>query len=180
MKEAAKVQANILWAAQNPKKFVELDREDPHEDAEDQKMLRMGYRYMLFKIGSDPDITICIRCTVNFHDPGSKETCNMFVLPQWNAKRQTWQRDLDTQTTVMLTKEITDNACKFSRWTMQSIMSGVDKIRFAFTQRINNSADNHKVVGHASVNPEQFAGTINLNVQNCWAVLKDLVVSVLD
>lgn len=118
MKEAGKIYANILWAAQNSKKFTKLERDDPHEEIEDQKMLRMGYKYNLFKISSDPDVTICIRCAINFHDPGSKETANLFVLPQWNIKKQTWQRDLDANTTIMLTKEITDNACKFSRWTM--------------------------------------------------------------
>ena len=35
MKEAGKIYANILWAAQNSKKFTELDRDDPHEEIED-------------------------------------------------------------------------------------------------------------------------------------------------
>ena len=83
-------------------------------------------------------------------------------------------------TMVMLNKEITDNASKFNRWTMQSIIAGVDKMRFAFVQRTDiDSAKSHKVVGMANVNPTAFAGQINLNVTNCWAVLKDLVGAVL-
>ena len=77
---------------------------------------------------------------------------------------------------VMLNREITDNASKFNRWTMQSIIDGVDKMRFAFVQRVdNNSSKAHKVVGFINVNPDGFANQINLNVQNCWAVLKDVV-----
>lgn len=173
IKESGKIHANILQAAQNANNFKELENEDPFEEAEDQKMLRMGYKYKLFKLASD--ITVCVRCTINFHEAKSDETCNMYVLPQWNNKRQTWQRDLDSQTTVMLTKEITDNSCKFSRWTVQSILAGVDLMRFAFVSRVNESNQSHKVVGHASVNPEQFAQTINLNISNCWAILKDLI-----
>ena len=57
-------------------------------------------------------------------------------------------------TMVMLNKEITDNASKFNRWTMQSIIDGVDKMRFAFVQRIDFSSNKaHRVVGFASVNP---------------------------
>ena len=41
------------------------------------------------------------------------------------------------------------------------------------------SSKAHKVVGFAHVNPTLFAKQINLNIQNCWAVLKDLVQTVL-
>ena len=102
------------------------------------------------------------------------------MLLEWKVKRQGWTKDLDQMTMVMLNKEITDNASKFNRWTMQSIIAGVDKMRFAFVQRTDiDSAKSHKVVGMANVNPTAFAGQINLNVTNCWAVLKDLVGAVL-
>ena len=78
----------------------------------------------------------------------------------------------------MLTKEITDNANKFSRWTMQSIIDGVDKMRFAFVQRLEGSVVNHKVVGGQTVQTSAFAKQINLNVPNCWAVLRDVIETV--
>ena len=59
MKETAKIHLDMLQAAQE-KKFVKLDRDDPHEEAEDQKMLRLGYKYKLFKL--DDGMTVCIRC----------------------------------------------------------------------------------------------------------------------
>jgi len=83
-------------------------------------------------------------------------------------------------TMVMLNKEVTDNASKFNRWTMQSILDGVDKMRFAFVQRTNFTSNKaHNVVGFVHVKPDAFASQINLNVQNCWAVLKDVVQTVL-
>jgi hypothetical protein len=33
---------------------------------------------------------------------------------------------------VCLTREITDNSSKFCRWTVQSLLAGVDKMRFGF------------------------------------------------
>jgi len=65
MKEAAKVHKQILQAAQDPKKFTKLDRDDPHEEAEDQKMLRLGYKYKLFKL--DDGLVVCIRCQNHFY-----------------------------------------------------------------------------------------------------------------
>ena len=78
----------------------------------------------------------------------------------------------------MLTKEITDNSNKFSRWTIQSILDGVSKMRFNFIQRQDGSTTTHKVVGTSSVATFAFAKQINLNVPNCWAVLKDVLETV--
>ena len=117
MKETAKIHLDMLQAAQEPKKFIKLDRDDPHEEAEDQKMLRLGYKYKLFKL--DEGITVCIRCQNHFFNEASSEgLSNLFVLLEWKVKRQGWTKDLDQMTMVMLNKEITDNAGKFNRWTM--------------------------------------------------------------
>lgn len=181
MREAARVHTNILQAAQG-NKFTKLERDDPHEEAEDQKMLRLGYKYKLFRLSSEPDLVVCIRCQNHFlNDVPSEGLSNLFVLLEWNHKRQSWTKDLDLMTNVMLNKEINDNASKFNRWTMQSLLDGVEKMRFAFVQRADIASDKaHKVVGFYNVNPTSFANEINLNLQNCWAVLKDLVVTVLD
>ena len=161
MKETAKIHLDMLQAAQE-KKFQKLDRDDPHEEAEDQKMLRLGYKYKLFKL--DEGMTVCIRCSNHFFNEASTEgLSNLFVLLEWKVKRQGWTKDLDQMTMVMLNKEITDNASKFNRWTMQSILAGVDKMRFAFVQRTDiDSSKSHKVIGFANVNPTAFAGQINL------------------
>ena len=144
------------------------------------QMLRLGYKYKLFKLGSDPDMIVCIRSQNHFYNPAQNELSNLFVLLEWHEKRQCWTKDLDLNTTMMLTKEITDNSTKFNRWTMQSIIDGVDKMRFAFVQRLDaSSARTHKCSGMIAVNPTAFANQINLNVQNCWATLKDVIASVL-
>ena len=179
MKEAAKVHKQILQAAQDPKKFTKLDRDDPHEEAEDQKMLRLGYKYKLFKL--DDGLVVCMRCQTHFHNDTAMEgLSNLFVLLEWNQKHQGWTKDLDAQTDVKFNKTIVENACNFNKWTMQCILDGVDKMRFAFVQRVDpESSRSHKVVGFNSLKPESFAAKLNLNIQNCWAVLKDVLVTIL-
>ena len=142
-------------------------------------MLRVGYKYKIFQI--DDNIRVCIRCQNHFNNDTPMEgLSNLFVLLEWNTKHQSWTKDLDMMTTVLLNKEITDNASNFNRWTMQSILCGVQKMRFAFVQRTDiESSKSHKVVGMTAVNPNAFAKQLNLNITNCWAILKDLVTSVL-
>ena len=80
-----------------------------------------------------------------------------------------------------LTKEITDNSFKFCKWTMQSVLGGVDKMKFAFVQRYEpKSAARHKLIGTVNVNTSIFARQINLNVDNCWAVLKDVIQTIME
>ena len=94
-------------------------------------MLRLGYKYKLFKL--DDGLVVCIRCQNHFfNDTANEGLSNMFTLLEWNQKRQGWTKDLDQMTMVCLNKEITDNASKFNRWTMQSLLAGVEKMRFAF------------------------------------------------
>lgn len=178
MKEGLKIKAEVLKQCQNPKKFVEFDEDDPHQDAEDQKMIHMGYKYKLFKL-SDA-MVVCIRCCINFYNDETQESSNLFVLPHWNTKRQPWEKDLDMATPVMLTKEIGDNSCKFNRWTMQSIICGLDRMRFAFVMRVDGSPKQHRMVAHTSTTPLAFANQINLQVNNCWAILRDVLQTVLD
>lgn len=129
MKEAAVTQTDFQYFSQNRTNFVDMEEEIPLE-VENQKFLMQGYRYRVWKINDK--ISVCIRCAVHTKLANSDEYANLFVLPEWNPKRQPWTKDLDAQTAVMFTNEIHDNSCKFSRWTVQSVLSGVEKMRFGF------------------------------------------------
>ena len=68
-------------------------------------------------------------------------------------------------TMVVMNKEISDNSTKVNRWAIQSILDGVDRMRFAFVQRIDPASNKaHKVVGFESFTPQAFADQINLNL----------------
>lgn len=88
-------------------------------------------------------------------------------------------KDLDLQTAVCLTKDITDNATKFCRWTVQSLLASAHKMRFAFVQRMDAQGNQHKVVGSYTTDTQAFAKQLGLVMENCWATLKDVVDTVL-
>ena len=51
-------------------------------------------------------------------------------------------------------------------------------MRFGFVQRTDATGVNHRVVGSFTTETQAFAQQINLNVENCWAILKLVVESV--
>jgi hypothetical protein len=99
-----------------------MEEEIPLE-VENQKFLMQGYKYKVWKLNDH--INVCIRCSVHSKIESTENFCNLFVLPEWNPKRQIWTKELDLQTMSQLTKEILDNSCKFSRWTIQSVLGDV-------------------------------------------------------
>ena len=148
MKEAARTRNDYINFTQS-KTSKQLDEEDPFIEDEDQIVARIGYVYKIWKLSKE--LKICIRCQVHSYIESTGENMNLFVLPEWNQKRQNWIKDLDSQTAVCLTREITDNSSKFCRWTVQSLLAGVDKMRFGFVQRADTTNVGHKVVGSFTV-----------------------------
>jgi len=136
-----------------------------------------GYNYHVWKINDS--ISVCIRSAVHSKLP-SGDSCNLFVLPEWNEKRQPWSKDLDIMTAVMFTNEIHDNSCKFSRWTIQSILGGVKKMRFGFVQRNDTKGETHRLIGTFTQDTQSFLTQMNINLSNCWATLRDVVATVFD
>jgi hypothetical protein len=51
-------------------------------------------------------------------------------------------------------------------------------MRFGFIQRSDPQGINHRVVGSFTTETHAFANQINLNVENCWAILKDVIETV--
>ena len=49
-------------------------------------------------------------------------------------------------TAQCLTKEVQDNSCKVSRWVVQSLLAGVDQIKFVFVSRKYQKDSNHHVI----------------------------------
>ena len=61
-----------------------------------------------------------------------------------------------------------------------SLLAGVDKMRFAFVQRADASANNHKVVGSFTSDTLALKKQLQLNMENCWAVLKDVLETLME
>ena len=93
IKEAARTSNDFLAAMRQPKKFKNLDEEDPFVEDEDQVICHLGYQYNIYDLGRD--VNICIRSTVHSYIESTDEKLNVYVLPEWSEKRQNWGKDLD-------------------------------------------------------------------------------------
>jgi translation initiation factor 3 subunit D len=100
---------------------------------------------------------------------------NCYVLPEWNEKRQSWVSELDSKQANCFTRELTDNKTKFERWTVQSLLAGAEKMKFAFVQRADKEGNSHRVVGSHMTSTKNFSLELGLNLQNCWATLLAVV-----
>lgn len=136
MNEITKINKSFITAVQN-KKFPSklMEEEDPHIEIESQMISKVGYHYNIWKlkIGSKAK-RICVRCAVHSFNKATNEYMNLYALSEYNSKRQQWSKDLDTDTPAVFNREIADNANKFARWTVQSLLAGVSKMRFGFVQ----------------------------------------------
>jgi len=156
----------------------EQESKDPHIEVESQIISRIGYTYQIWKTktANGKFKRICVRCAVHSLNKTSNEYMNLYALHEWNTQRQKWGKEIDNQAAGCLTREISDNQNKFARWTVQSLLGGVKKMRFAFIQRKNDKSNTeHKVVGTLTMTTEEFAKQINLNMKNCWAILEEVV-----
>lgn len=69
-----------------------------------------------------------------------------------------------------------DNSCKVSRWVVQSLLAGVDAMKFAFiTRKSAKVTSSHVLLGTYGIDTKSFANQINLNMPVCWAILRETI-----
>ena len=49
-----------------------------------------------------------------------------------------WRQKLDSQAGAVLAAEIKNNGCKLAKWTVCSLIAGVDKIKFGYIFKRSN------------------------------------------
>ncbi len=72
--------------------------------------------------------------------------------------------------------EIKNNGNKLARWTVESILSGADLIRFGFVSRVNpRDRTRHAILGVTSFKPTEFSSQMNLSIGNGWGIVRTIV-----
>jgi translation initiation factor 3 subunit D len=90
--------------------------------------------------------------------------------------KSAWKANLDLMMAQCLTKEVQDNSCKISRWVVQSLLAGVEQIKFAFvTRRNTKDPSRHVILGTYGIDTRSFCNQINLKMEQCWAGLQQLI-----
>ncbi|KAI8897650.1 eukaryotic translation initiation factor 3 subunit D [Globomyces pollinis-pini] len=157
-----------------------------------------GYRYRKWALGED--LTLVMRTKVDAAilakdaSPDSSidiesssypmqdtQFVNIYALNEFDSRAvgsagaPDWRQKLDAQRGAVIATEMKNNSNKLSRWTLESLLSGVDFMRIGFVTRANpKDRKRHQILGTTTVRPEDFADQINLNVGNGWGIIKVL------
>lgn len=159
-----------------------FDQPNPFaEEDEVENLASVAYRYRKWDLGEG--FTLVARTqhdgAVRARD-GSVSFINCETLNEWDHKLagcMDWRRSLDSQQSAVLATELRNNAARVARFTVASLLSGSAYLRLGFLMRANSSDNtNHLIVGTSQYKPQDFAArTINLNMKNCWAILRSLI-----
>lgn len=128
----------------------------------------------------DNGINLIIRSEIDavLNGPnGDDQYLNVKALNEWDAKSSMdWRMKLDSQPGAVLAAEIKNNGCKLAKWTVCSILSGADLIKFGFVSRVNARAtDKHVILGMQQFKPNELSSQIALNMDNAWGVVRCIV-----
>ena len=182
MEEAVTVNNSFLFHsyAKTEERKHPLPEKDPFIEVEDQVAVRQGYIYKIWKLPNKRKI--CIRSTVHSYksktaaseegEAGKTVFQNNYSLLEYENNKSNWKTNLDQNTAQCITKEVQDNSCKVSRWVVQSLLAGVEQIKFAFvTRKTVKDSKRHVVLGTYGIDTRSFCNQINLSMSQCWAIL---------
>jgi len=159
----------------------DFDESNPFvQDGEEAEVASVGYRYRKFSLGND--ISLISRCEHDavMHGPnGELQFANIKALNEWDYRLcggVDWRSKLDNQRGAVLATELKNNSCKLAKWTACSILAGSDVIKFGYVSRVSmKDSTRHVILGMQQFKPVEFAQQINLNMDNCWGILRCII-----
>ncbi|GAB4820222.1 hypothetical protein N2152v2_007268 [Parachlorella kessleri] len=136
-----------------------------------------GYKYRKWSLGGTD---LVVRCEVDgaIKLGDSQQLLAVHALnefdPKWSGVD--WRQKLENQRGAVLATELKNNANKMAKWTAAALLSGVDLIKLGYIARVAPKDNrNHVVLGTQAVKPRDFAMQMNLNMDNCWGIVRALV-----
>lgn len=173
MDEAVRVHNNFLYQQyqKTDDKVHHLGEKDPFMADEHEVCVRQGYIYKIWRL--DNKRRICIRSTVHSYkskvtsDSGEEKFVyqNTYTLLEYEGGKSNWKMNLDLMMAQCLTKEVQDNSNKISRWVVQSLLAGVEHIKFAFVSRRSpKDASKHVILGTYGIDTRSFQNQVNLSM----------------
>ncbi|GMT16915.1 hypothetical protein PFISCL1PPCAC_8212, partial [Pristionchus fissidentatus] len=162
--------------------------EVPFEEEDGADLPETAYKYRKFVIGQSDGKPLEVVCRTE-HDGvilgnnGDVQTLTIKAFNEWDSSQSggvDWRGKLDTQKGAVLATEMKNNSCKLAKWTVQALLAGSDAMKLGYVSRVSprNSAQ-HVILGTQQLKPIEFAQNISLNLDNCWAILRCIVDSLL-
>lgn len=157
----------------NPNPFVDKD--------ETNEVSSVAYRYRKWKLGDD--VTLVVRCEHDAVTLGPNDKPQFITIKafnEWGDSKTTntidWRQKLDVQRGAVLASELKNNSNKLGKWTIQALLSGSDYLKFGYVSRVHaKDSSKHIILGTQTFRPKEFAGQINLNMDNAWGILRCLI-----
>jgi translation initiation factor 3 subunit D len=189
MQEAQRI--NNSWLNQclsdDATKIIQFDGENPFLEDENQVATRIGYVYKVWSLQDDNEDEevkpkkICIRCAVHCNtgqikENGERALMNVYALNEHSLERSNWRATIDNSIVPCLNSEVSNNSFRVSRYLVQSMLSDVDYIKFAFISRKDmGDAKNHVVVATHTVKTQAWAKQSNMSMDRMWCIIKRIV-----
>jgi len=189
--EATAINQNFSQQIINTSKRKTFDNPNPLWDEEDEEEgsvpANFAYRYRKWQLSDD--ITLVARTELHSYvrktaPKKGNSYMSVFALNEANPKLSgapSWRGKIDSSRGSVLATALKNNACKIGKWTAQTLLSGADTMKIGFvTRKTVKDPYNHEVIGTQFYNPTEFAGQINLQQNNMWAIIKGFVDMIYD
>ena len=99
-----------------------------------------------------------------------------FAFNEWDSKfcnGINWRQKIDSQKSAVLATELKNNSNKLAKWTAQSILGGVETMRFGYVSRnIVTNNFNHSILSTQNFKPKELATQLSLTSKNMWGIIK--------
>jgi translation initiation factor 3 subunit D len=135
-------------------------------------------RYML-PMEEGKEIAVCVRTMLHGvmeMKDASLQSVQSYALNEWENSHEQWRKRLPSQRGAVMAAEMRNNAAKLGRWTAAALISEAQLLSLAFATRVNPTELNkHEILSVQSFRPKDIAAQMNLNMENIWAVLREIV-----
>ncbi|KAK9809722.1 hypothetical protein WJX73_010444 [Symbiochloris irregularis] len=151
---------------------------NPFKGEENEELASVAYKYRKFQIKEG--VELVVRCEIDgvMSYKGEEQLLSIKALNEFDSKTTgvDWRQKLETQRGAVLATELKNNANKLAKWTAAALVAGADMIKLGYVSRTHpRDNHNHVILGTQICKPRDFAMQINLNMDNCWGIVRALV-----
>lgn len=177
--EATFINQNFLANSVFDENVVKFNHPNPFHDSS-EPLLSKGYRYKKFSFRANDEeeepVSVVVRTEVDSKDAATNQTLAVKAVNEYNNNGLDWKSKFTSQRGAIIAAELKNNNNKFSKWTNQAILAGVDTIKLGFVSRANfKDNTKHVILGVSSYRPQDLAMQINLSTGNGWGIVKSYI-----
>ena len=139
------------------------------EDDQDQSPLHLVVRTDVDSCMS-PDQYVNLRVFSEYY-PMDSNTNN--YIPNYVD----WRKKLVSQSGAVLITELRNNQWKVARWALEALLAESASLKVGFATRVfpKDPTRGHSLLNVQTFKPDLFASQLNLNMNQCWGILKSWV-----